>query len=589
MNFKLILRRILIALVVVIVASLLRKFLLGSLENKVVWITFYPAVMAAAIFGGFFTGLLSAVIVSIIVIYGWQFFAVTPFINTQADWIGLFVFVLNCIFISAIAEYSRLQQIRATKAKEQADLANKAKSIFLANMSHELRTPLNAILGFTRLMRASADIPDSEQKNLEIINRSGEHLLSLINSVLDISRIEAGQVKIDIAPFNLRNTLHDITLIMSQRAESKDLYLFCSFDKNLPEYVESDELKIKQIVINLLRNAVKYTEQGRIDFAVKSEIQPQLDQILLTITVQDTGIGIPADDLSKIFDPFFQSGNVNMNVGTGLGLTICKQYTELLDGKISVESRLGIGSTFTIQLPLKLVNDTTKAHQNYQRIKSLAPTEPEYKILVVEDQMENWLLLQHILENVGFKVKVAENGQDGIEAFKTWNPDLIFMDVRMPVMDGKEATKHIRRLEAGKTVKIVGVSAHVFSDDIQNTMATGMDDFIKKPFLFSDIYSCLQKHLQVNYLFHHYPELSQNDYTPLTVEMMKTLDEPTLLELRQYIQNLNSEKLFEVIKRIALYDNELSMVLNTYISNLKYTELFRAINQVLPTKLTNNE
>jgi len=138
-------------------------------------------------------------------------------------------------------------------------------------------------------------------------------------------------------------------------------------------------------------------------------------------------------------------------------------------------------------------------------------------------------------------------------------------------------------------VKIVGVSAHVFSDDIQNTMATGMDDFIKKPFLFSDIYSCLQKHLQVNYLFHHYPELSQNDYTPLTVEMMKTLDEPTLLELRQYIQNLNSEKLFEVIKRIALYDNELSMVLNTYISNLKYTELFRAINQVLPTKLTNNE
>jgi len=462
MNFKLILRRILIALVVVIVASLLRKFLLGSLENKVVWITFYPAVMAAAIFGGFFTGLLSAVIVSIIVIYGWQFFAVTPFINTQADWIGLFVFVLNCIFISAIAEYSRLQQIRATKAKEQADLANKAKSIFLANMSHELRTPLNAILGFTRLMRASADIPDSEQKNLEIINRSGEHLLSLINSVLDISRIEAGQVKIDIAPFNLRNTLHDITLIMSQRAESKDLYLFCSFDKNLPEYVESDELKIKQIVINLLGNAVKYTEQGRIDFAVKSEIQPQLDQILLTITVQDTGIGIPADDLSKIFDPFFQSGNVNMNVGTGLGLTICKQYTELLNGKISVESRLGIGSTFTIQLPLKLASDTTNAHQNYQRIKSLAPTEPEYRILVVEDQMENWLLLQHILENVGFKVKVAENGQDGIEAFKTWNPDLIFMDVRMPVMDGKEATKHIRQLEAGKTVKMILLKINLY-------------------------------------------------------------------------------------------------------------------------------
>jgi signal transduction histidine kinase len=203
-NYKLILKRILIAIISVFIASLIRKLLLGSLENKMAWLTFYPVVTVAALFGGFFTGILAAFLSCLANIYCWQYISPVPFIDDKTDWIGLFVFLFNCSIISAIAEYSRLQEKKANRAKEQAELANKSKSIFLANMSHELRTPLNAILGFARLMKLNSKIPDDEHKNLEIIDRSGEHLLNLINNVLDISKIEAGQVKLDISTFNLK-------------------------------------------------------------------------------------------------------------------------------------------------------------------------------------------------------------------------------------------------------------------------------------------------------------------------------------------------------------------------------------------------
>ena len=350
-SFKRVLQQILIAIIAVVIAILIRKYLLHSLENKVPWLTYYPAVMAAALFGGFFSGFLSSALSCIVTIYGYTFFASLPFIDDKADWIGLFVFVVNCILVSIIADYSKKAnkaKVEAEMAKEQSDLANRSKSLFLANMSHELRTPLNAILGFTRLMKLNTDIPEVEQKNLEIINRSGEHLLSLINNVLDISKIEAGQTEIDNSVFNLNSALHDVLLIMSQRAEAKELFLKISISETLPTNILSDELKIKQILINILGNAIKYTNQGNILLTVSAEenLQPGIN--LITIEVQDTGIGISAADIHKVFDPFIQVGNNVSNKGTGLGLTISKQFTELLGGTISVESKLGIGSKFTV-------------------------------------------------------------------------------------------------------------------------------------------------------------------------------------------------------------------------------------------------
>ena len=576
-NFKNIVQQIFIAVIAVIIASLIRIAFLGLLENKIPWITFYPAVMVVAMFGGFYIGLLSAILACLINIFGWQYFATTPFINDNADWIGLGVFLLNCIFVSLIAEYSRRQRAKATKAKEHAEMANKAKSVFLANMSHELRTPLNAILGFTNLMKLNSSIPEPEQKNLQIVNQSGEHLLNLINNILDLSKIEAGVTKVNIAPFNLNNTLHNITSIMSQRAESKGLFLETMPSKDLPNYILSDELKLKQILINLLGNAIKFTEHGSIKFIINTIENQQNEANLLRIEVQDTGNGISENYIDKIFDPFVQVGSDAKTKGTGLGLTICRQFAELLNGNITVESKLGIGSLFTVTLPYKIAEQTEIEQTNYQLIKSLAPTEQEYRILIVEDHLENWMLLQRILESVGFKVNVTENGLDGIEAFKNFKPNLIFMDVRMPIMDGLEATRQIRQLENGKKVKIIGVSAHVFKDEIQSILQSGMDDFIKKPYHFNDIYSSLQKHLNVKFLFHSSLQNTQQEHIPLTVDMIKSLDNEVLLELKESIENLDSVKLSDLVERISLQNKELGDVLDYYVSNYKTTEIFRLL------------
>jgi signal transduction histidine kinase/CheY-like chemotaxis protein len=574
------LRQILIAIIAVVVASLIRKYLLGSLENKVVWITYYPAVVAAALFGNFFTGFLAALLTCIIAIYGWEIFTTLPFIETKADWISLYVFLLNSSIISAIAEYSAWQRKKATKAKEQAELANKSKSIFLANMSHELRTPLNAILGFTQLMKSNSKIPEDEQKNLEIVNRSGEHLLNLINNVLDISKIEAGQLKMDIFPFNLKTTLHDIILIMSQRTEAKGLFLQFSVDDNVPVYIQSDELKLKQILINLLGNAIKFTIKGSVELNVSVLKKNDDGAITLSIKIQDSGRGIHPGDINKIFDPFFQSENISAQKGTGLGLTICKQYTELFGGKISVESNLEVGSIFTVQIPVQPATRSDIIQEYYQSIKSLAPEEPEYKILIVEDQQENSILLQRVLENVGFNARIAKNGQEGIEMYKVWKPQLIFMDIRMPVMDGIEAAKIIRQIEHDNTIKIIGLSAHVFNEEIQNILAAGMNDFIKKPFTFSEIYSSLQKHLDVKYIFEDLSDVPDQEQIQLTIEMLRTIDANTLLKLKSHIENLDKAKLVELTTQISVQNKEIGKILHYYITGFRYTEIYRILNEL---------
>ncbi|HAN78543.1 MAG TPA: hypothetical protein DCQ31_12650, partial [Bacteroidales bacterium] len=350
-SFKFIVQQFFIAIVAILVAVLVRKYFLHSLENKVEWITFYPAVMVAAILGGFFSGILTLSFAVTIIGNYWYWMAEAPFLQGNTVLISPIVFAVNSILISGMAAYSRIQKLNADKAKEQAEMASRAKSVFLANMSHELRTPLNAILGFTRLMKLNPVIPENEIKNLDIVNRSGEHLLNLINNILDISKIEAGKTQVESKTMDLNSTLQDIILMMSQKAESKGLLLESELADNLPLFIRSDELKIKQILINLLGNAIKFTEKGSIKLVVTAYSTNNKGEYLLKFKITDTGIGIAPDYLNKVFEPFFQIENNTSIKGTGLGLTISKQFTELLGGKLFVESTMGVGSVFKVEIP----------------------------------------------------------------------------------------------------------------------------------------------------------------------------------------------------------------------------------------------
>jgi signal transduction histidine kinase len=257
-------RRLAVTFILIGVAAYLRIWPLQSLGAILVWLTFYPAVMIVAIYGGLFAGLIATGLACLIAIYGGPFLVHQAFIQKPADWVGLSVFVMTGTMISSVAEAMRRANVRAKLAQEKAEAANQAKSTFLASMSHELRTPLNAILGFSSLLRNDPVIPDEQRKTLEIINRSGEHLLNLINDVLDMAKVEAGKLQVENHPFDLGEMVREVTDLMSVRAEEKNLHLELDQDSNFPRFIKADSGKLRQVLINLVGNAIKYTQQGEV-------------------------------------------------------------------------------------------------------------------------------------------------------------------------------------------------------------------------------------------------------------------------------------------------------------------------------------
>ncbi|WP_445241193.1 ATP-binding protein [Microcoleus vaginatus] len=362
------------------------------------------------------------------------------------------------ILMLAVLEFS---QAALEHAAERAAIANRAKSQFLANMSHELRTPLNAILGFTQLMNRSPYIPEEFQEHLGIITRSGEHLLTLIDDVLQMSRIEAGQLVLSRSCFNLHRLLGSINEMFSIKAPEKGLHLSSEWDATVPRYVCGDQAKLRQILINLLGNAIKFTTAGKIVLRGRAfssddmssgtnrdratnppDIKPT---ITLCLEVEDTGSGISSSDLGSIFDAFRQTNRGRHDRGTGLGLSISREFARLMGGDITVRSTLDQGSTFTCQVVLELPESVDLEEPEISdRIIGIEPGQPIYRILVVEDVPENRQLLVTLLESVGFDVCAVENGVEAIARWQTWHPDLILMDIQMPVMDGYEATRQIR-------------------------------------------------------------------------------------------------------------------------------------------------
>ncbi len=443
----------------------------------------------------------------------WYQTIIKPLLDTQGQVQGI---------IGSAVDISDRKHAEAAlqQAKDSAEAANRAKSSFLAGMSHELRTPLNAILGFAQIMQRDAGINAEQKRNLEIINRSGEHLLGLINGILDLSKIEAGHLELVESSFNLRSLIQTVDAMLQIRATLKGIELKVEVAPDIPQIIIADPGKLRQILINLIGNAIKFTDQGRVTLRVRRlnhtatpATQPCSDSPIpliycpLRFEIQDTGVGIAPTDIDRIFEAFEQtSSGKKLTEGTGLGLTLSRKFAELMGGTISVSSILDGGSTFTLDVVVQLGETLEEQPITPDRLViGLQNNQNTYRILVADDQPENRELLVKLLEPIGFLVETAANGEEAIALWQEWHPDLILMDIRMPFLNGMEATHQIRlQEEAAATstpTQIIALSASVFQTDRDRALTLGCNSFLRKPFRTNELLDKLAQHLDLNYVY----------------------------------------------------------------------------------------
>ncbi|MBD1834245.1 response regulator [Cyanobacteria bacterium FACHB-472] len=500
---------------------------------------------------------------------------------------------------------------RAKQAEDAASAANQAKSTFLANMSHELRTPLNVILGFSQLMGRAPNLPLEQQEHLGTITRSGEHLLTLINQLLDLSKIEAGRATLNETPFDLHYLLDDLQSMFQLNADSKGLQLLFNRTPDVPQYVCTDEVKLRQVLINLLCNAIKFTKAGRVSVRVSAvvgagltrrtveqqttSLNPPLQESVvkengqhtITFEVEDTGSGIAKEELDKLFQPFVQTKTgQQLQEGTGLGLTIARSFVQLMGGEITVSSFVGKGSVFKFDIKLSVVETADiKSQQPTRRVLALEPNQLSYRILIADDALENRQLLTKLLSPLGFELWEASNGIEAIEIWEKYCPHLIFMDMRMSMMDGYEATKQIKlrernrkdeqaKIQTGQATAIVAVSAHTLEKERTTAFRVGCDGFIHKPFREADIFDALHKHIGVRFVYAESTAASTEIKVEIvTPEAIGTLPPDLVANFRQAIYNLDVELMQTLIAQISELNQPLATAIAYLAKDFKYRQL----------------
>jgi len=468
----------------------------------------------------------------------------------------------------------------ALLAKDAALQASRAKSTFLANMSHELRTPLNAVIGFAQVLERRDSLRGEDRESVRIIHRSGEHLLSLINDVLSLSKIEAGAMSLAVKPFDLPGLLESLRSIIRVRAEARGLELNFDLDPDLPGVVRGDEGKLHQVLINLLGNAVKFTDRGSVTLKVRA------GRGRVRFEVADTGHGIAPSELPNLFSVFSQTASGRRsNEGTGLGLAISRQIVNLMGGDIEVRSEVSVGSTFAFEVALPASDQAPEAPE--KRVVGLMPGPTAVRVLVVDDTGENRRVLQQLLTSTGFEVEEASNGLEAVERFEAWRPALIFMDVRMPVMDGLEATRRIREIEArlgSPRCAILALTAGAFEHERDEMLQCGADDFVAKPFRVGTIFEKIGHYLNVRFLYEESETAEGGSASRATAlaSGLRDMSADLRRDLREALSSGHVRRIRSAVERIRADDEILGRALLVEVQAFRLDALLALLEQTDP-------
>lgn len=500
-----------------------------------------------------------------------------PIEYREQDEVGQLVASLNDMRVRLHAAHRELEQKVAdlAQARDIAEAANRAKTRFLANMSHELRTPLNAILGFSAMMRGDGQLREDQRKNLDIIKRSGEHLLALINDVLTMAKIDSSPITPQPRAFDLVDLLHRVIETMRLPARQKGLVLSLDPAASFPRFIVADHDCLRQIMMNVIGNAIKFTQHGGVVIRLGT-IRDDVDR--LWIDIEDTGEGIPSEDQQRIFEPFVQLGEHSLNQGSGLGLAISRHYLETMGGSIQLESRPGRGTRVRISLPLKEApaDDIRPPALEKLDVAGLAPGQPRYRVLIVEDQPEDRLLLSGLIDNLGLQVEIAADSAQALASFGHQHPQLILLDDHFTGIDGIDLAQAIRALPGGNAVKIVVLASTDFMQQPDTPSDARFDDVICKPYSSSTIYDCLAKQLGSKYRNPASGEQLEH-WRKLTPEAFAAVPESLRRELEEALESLDAERIDTLIARIAGNDPSLQAQLNQLSEDFDYIAILNAL------------